>query len=200
MPRLPNPLLPELLLNAALEMLDERGAATFSMRELAGRIGYAVTAVYRCYEKRGHLLRVLTMRLYEVMAESTYTSEGDNTEEKLVGFGNRFIGWAVEYPGRYRLMFEHNDPEALLTAEELASVASPVRYIESLLREGQSIGEVPADQDPAALASIMFASLHGLVALTSSGRLNGHCSDVQGFFDRYSQPWFHGLLVSAAPR
>ncbi len=81
MPRPPNPELPKMLLNTALRLLDERGNADFSMRELAQLNDYAVTAVYRCYESRAGLLRKMQIHLFGELAKDVGSIRGGTTHE-----------------------------------------------------------------------------------------------------------------------
>jgi len=179
-------------------MLDQRGDVTFSMRELAGRIGYAVTAVYRCYETRGHLLRVLTVKLYELLEEElTDPGLGETVQQQVRTLGERFLHWAVTYPGRYRLMFLHKEPEADLTDDEQEVARSGMYFLATLIAEGLERQEIHTAVAPEVLASLVFASLHGLASLHASGRLEGKAAeDIVGFYSENSNAWL-GALLSA---
>ncbi len=179
-----------MLLSAALEMLDERGDATFSMRELSGRIGYAVTAIYRCYETRGHLLRQLTLRLFEVLSEELDRVTSSDPESELVELGERFVSWAIDHPGRYRLMFEHNDAEAMLVEEERDVLSTVTRRIQQILRREGGTGG-----DPEARAALIFSSWHGLIALANTNRFGGDL-DAAAFYRTHAAPAIAHILAA----
>lgn len=184
-----------MLMDAALTMLDERGDVTFSMRELAARVGYAVTAVYRCYETRGHLLRQLTVKLFDLLTDrlNEATLEGD-AREKAHQFGANFLDWSLEFPGRYRLMYLYTAAEAKLTPEERVSAGGPQRLLERNLRTGLERGEL-SSLDAYAISHILFASLHGLASLAGSSRLDpGVASDIVGFYERHVEVWVDPFL------
>lgn len=181
-------------------MLDERGDVTFSMRELAGRIGYAVTAVYRCYETRGHLLRVLTVHLFEMLGERlTEDDLGGTVQEQISRIGERFLEWAVTYPGRYRLMFEYTEPEAELNEEESAVARSGLRFLEGLIQAAQDRSEISAIIDASVLAPMLFANLHGLASLHNGGRLEGQAGeDIVVFYQEVGAGFIASLIPAAA--
>ena len=56
MPRPVNPNLRRDLLTTAVQLLDERGEPSFSMKELCAGIDYSVTAAYRVFRGRADLL------------------------------------------------------------------------------------------------------------------------------------------------
>ena len=189
MPKQPNPELPGLLMDAALQLLDERGDVTFSMRELAGRIGYSVTAVYRCYETRGHLLRQLILKLFEQLSYELIDPEGGTPLEMVGQVGERFLQWAVTHPGRFRLMFQHIEANVLLNPDEQLLARAGLKYLEHLLQEAVDRGELIHAQ-PEALAIVLFTSLYGLAALAIANRMEGTPGeDVVAFFRAHRDHW-----------
>lgn len=194
-PRPPNPELPRLLMDAALELLDERQDVQFSMRELSARVGYAVTAVYRCYETRGDLLRKLTVQLFGMLAADIVRPEpGASAVDVVGGLGERFIAWSVRYPGRFRLMFQYAEPDARLTPAEQEVARSGLRYLERVLDVAARRGEVRVE-DPRAMATILFSSLVGLASLAVAGRLDGLEGErVVEYYRAHRESWIRPLL------
>ena len=181
MPRPPNPELPGLLLDAAVALVDERGDVDFSMRELAARIGYSVTAVYRCFETRGHLLRVVALRLFDDMVLRLSQPEAESMSTNLVRVGEGFLTWAVENPGRYRLMFQHSEPDARLTEEEQEVARAGLRYMGSVLARA-------GVDNPNEMATVVFSLLHGLASLSIAGRLEPKAEEIVPFYYAHVAP------------
>ena len=180
-------------MRAAIGLLQERDGVSFSMRELAARVGYAVTAVYRCYETRGHLLRMMTLRLFSDCETSVGAIPEGAVEKRLSTFADRYIAWAVDHPAEYSLMYTCPEPEAQMTEEELEQTRAMLRTVEAILVDSginARSGRV--------LANFYFASVHGMVQLALNERLDGvDAKKVAGFLGEHSGLWIGGLLKAA---
>lgn len=190
MPRSANPNLRPDLLRAAVALLDQRGDADFSMRDLSAQVDYAVTAVYRTFRSRAHLLRALQMTLFEGLAVALFETPltGDSVEQ-IVELGDRFMSWAVAHPGRYRFMFHSTEPEALLDEADQALARAPLRTLEGLLTQAAQAGALEVE-DPAAAAVMLFATLHGLLSLHLAQRLDPDTvADPVEFYRRWVPTW-----------
>ena len=194
MPRPPNPELPNLLMDAALSLLDEREDVLFSMRELAGRINYSVTAVYRCYETRGDLLRKLTVKLFGMMAADVVVPGPGTVEEQIGGLGERFLAWSMKYPGRFRLMFLYAEPDARLTEADAVHARGGLKFVETVVASGNERGQCRV-AEPSALATILFSSLVGLASLALAERLDGVGPDtIAAYYAEHRDTWLKPLL------
>lgn len=200
MPRPPNPDLPRQLLDAAAALLDERGDTRFSMRELASRVGYAVTAVYRCFESRSDLLRALQLRLFEELsAELGALAASGDTRERLERIAQRYIAWALAHPARYELMFHSTEPEGSLSQAERELARLGYRAFELMLARGIRRGEVRSG-DPSVLAAWLLSVLHGLASLAVTGRLEGTgAEDVEAFLAQHLRPLLTAILAAPSP-
>jgi AcrR family transcriptional regulator len=193
-PRPVNPSLTQDLLLSAIELLDQRGDEHFSMRDLAARLDYTVTAVYRAYESRGHLLRSMQLHLFGELARALSIDPEHSTLESIHQIGHQFLSWAVEHPTRYRFMFHSTAPESLLDPADQQIARAGLHALESILATGAQAGDISTD-DPAALATMLFASLHGLVSLFLAQRLDPTTvADPVLFYDRHSARWIESLL------
>ena len=190
MPRPRDPTLPNRLLHQALELLDEEGGPTFSMRTLAKREGYAVTAVYRCFPSRGALLKAMQLQLFvELPAALALEHLGQlPIADALQELGVRFVTWAVAHPARYRFMFLADEPDALLTPQEQALARGPLEALAAAL----AAAPLRPGLDPNAAATWLFAGLHGLIALHLQGRLDPETVPDPADFVRV-----HGAIWSA---
>ena len=171
-------------------MLDEAGAPSFSMRALAKREGYAVTAVYRCFPSRGALLKAMQLHLFtELPAALELASLGQRPiADALQELGVRFVSWGVAHPARYRFMFLNDEPDALLTPEEQALARAPLVALAGVLEAAS----LRPGLDPQAAATWLFAGLHGLIALHLQARL-----DPQAVPDPAEFVRAHGAIWSA---
>ena len=196
MPINPNPNLSTDLMSAAIEMLDQRGATDFSMKDLAAKVGYAVTAVYRCYKSKTHLLQAMQLRLFvELPLQFEAVSKETTDTKRIKALGAAFIKWSLLHPARYRFMFNSIEAAAILSDEDQETARSGLRVLEALIRNGTESGEF-AVEDPGAAATILFATLHGLVSLHIAQRLDHEqIEDLSSFYENHVTTWFGRLLM-----
>lgn len=177
MPRPKNEELPEALLNAARQMLVERGGPHFSMRELAAEVGYTLTAIYRCFDNRAALLRQLMLKLFAEFNAHCIPPMDDGPRAAIRDAGRRFVEWAVAHPSEYLFMFSEYGAESLLVDDEDVALArAGLEGTVLLLSAAQAAGELELE-DPEATAIHVLTHLHGLCSLSLTGRLKGTIAD-----------------------
>lgn len=83
---------------------------------------------------------------------------------------NVVIDFSVNHPARYRLLF--NDPAIAAQKGELekTALAAFAEFI-VIVQECQAAQALP-DIPDATLAGLLFATMHGLIALRESGRMH----------------------------
>ncbi|WP_437577787.1 TetR/AcrR family transcriptional regulator [Sorangium sp. So ce887] len=95
------------ILAAAGELFLEQGYEAFSMRQVAERIGYSATTIYRYYEDKDDLLFAIVhegftefQRALVAAAESTADPIG-----RIEALGAAYVRFGMQNPVHYRLMF-----------------------------------------------------------------------------------------------
>src|SRR3954454_6288450 len=150
------------LLDGALVAITEKGASAMSLRDVARRAGVSHAAPAHHFGDRRGLLTAVAVEGFAGLTEATAAAAGDH-----VAGGLAWIGWALEHPAHYEVMFSPgwlrtDDPELVRSRAAGAAV---------LFRSVRSRGVADADLAPAALASMSWA--HGFVGLWQSGNLAG---------------------------
>ncbi len=96
------------LLAAAARWLDERGAATLTLRELARTAGVSHAAPYHHFASLDELLAGVAaqafVRLADAMAAAA-ASAAASTAEALLAIGEAYVRQALAHPAQFRLMF-----------------------------------------------------------------------------------------------
>ncbi len=201
MPRPHNKTLAQDLLVSARSLLEEKDGTDFSMRELSHKVGYSVTAVYRCYDSRSDLLKALQIDLFQSLSQNLLEEQqpGQSSRSQIRQLGRDFLSWAVMHPAQYRFMFHTTEPGALLEGPEQSLARMPLTYVKSLIEAANARGEMWVD-DAESMATMLFATLHGLVSLHLSQRLNPeHVRDPVGFYDQHASMWLESLLSRSEP-
>lgn len=158
--------------DTALALTAERGLPSFTIRELAARIGVAHTAVYAHYAGKPALLEALAV---EGLASLNRAQRAARAREsrgplaQLIAIARAYIRFAEREPGAYRLVFM-TDIEALNPAHVRAARAGAAGLMLEVLDECRSAGLL-VDAHPEALAVAVWGPAHGLAHLMISGHL-----------------------------
>ncbi len=98
--------LKEACVQAAHEVIAERGIENLSLRDVARKLGVSHQAPYRHYPSRDHLLAEVMRRCFEDFArELDARQHFDDPAEDLGSLGRQYLQYARSHPLEYRLMF-----------------------------------------------------------------------------------------------
>jgi AcrR family transcriptional regulator len=154
----------EALIDAALELVREKGPDAFTLREVARRAGVSHAAPYRHFSDRAALLAAAAERTYSALAgelraaaESAPAPSGALRAAALA-----YVQFALNHPTGFRLLFE---PEARTADLDRRSAGSDVfECLRETVELGQAAGELRSG-DPAELALAALSLMHGLSCL-----------------------------------
>ena len=165
----PAPDLRQRILDASEELLESEGLSALSMREVARRTGVTHQAPYHHFADRETILASLVARGFEQMAHrmslANERAERVGRHAALLAAGEAYVGFAIEHPGVFRIMFRPELCDATRFPEAMA--ASKLAY-DQLVR----LVQVVFDGDYSdSLASTLWAQVHGLAFLLVDGPL-----------------------------
>jgi len=164
--------LPRAIRDTALAMIAERGLPTFSLRELAARIGVAHAAVYAHYANKQTLLQDLAITglasLNQHQRDALARCRG-GALARLLAIAHAYVDFARREPGAYRLIF-NTDLESSSPAPVQAARASAAALMFEVIGEGAA-SELYIDAAPDALAVALWGAAHGLASLVISGQI-----------------------------
>ncbi|MDO5641448.1 MAG: TetR/AcrR family transcriptional regulator [Paracoccus sp. (in: a-proteobacteria)] len=155
----------EALVEAALDLIEERGPHAFTLAEAARRAGVSAAAPYRHFKGRDDLLEEVARLGYEAFAARVVKAYGDGGPDPLAALarvGRAYFEFALEHPGHYTVMYNGKleiDESAVLAAESGRAFAVLLQAIAALL------DYLPEDQRPPArlVANHIWAMSHGIV-------------------------------------
>jgi AcrR family transcriptional regulator len=157
------------ILNAARELLVKRGYEAVTMREIAKRIEYSPTALYKHFVDKDALVLELCREDFTAFAQhfvEQVAAAGDPVE-RMARAGLVYLGFAEEYPEQYRLMFMTELPP---TPPDQGERDDPTRnayiFVRSLVDElmrGNFLRKELTDVD--LVAQTVWAGVHGAAAL-----------------------------------
>jgi AcrR family transcriptional regulator len=156
------------LMEAADVMLDEEDAGTISLREVARRAGVSATAAYRHFQDKQALLAALAAKGFTDFGKAIMQATKD-AENPLAAIGQAYVRFALERPGRFRLMY---GPAITDRSKhpELQMVLQGIQQGFAKNLEGRNdLGE-----DSAVASLRLWCMVHGLSQLLLDGMLQGH--------------------------
>jgi len=163
------------LVEAAETLLEERGAAGLSLREVAKRAGVSHAAPYRHFHDKAALLDAIAQtgfeRLSARLREAYDRNPGDH-EARLKEAGLAYVSWATERPERSRLMMGGMMKEDPLCTCLHAAAEEAFGWIFRIIDEGRAAGDFGGPDTHSVVISA-WSAVHGLAMLIlNSGKVN----------------------------
>ncbi|MBY6089509.1 TetR/AcrR family transcriptional regulator [Pseudooceanicola sp. 502str34] len=155
------------LVEAALELIEEKGPTGFTLSEAAKLAGVTPAAVYRHFEGREDLIAEAARQGYEIFADVIQYAYDSGQPSALSAFeatGRAYLAFARKYPGHYIAMFESGI--SMNRTPELAAVSARARGV--LEQAAADLSEfIPPDRRPPAsmFSAHVWAMSHGVVEL-----------------------------------
>ncbi|MDP2368243.1 TetR/AcrR family transcriptional regulator [Rhodoferax sp.] len=162
------------LVDQAIATISEHGDLSFSLRDLASRVGVSHAAVYRHFSDKTALLNAVAVRGFALLAESIRTAgEGwdHDPAHQLARQGAAYVATAMHYPGHFAAMFAPQVSQSGQAVEvRTAAEAAYQPLVHSVMRR---LKASDAD-DPSVQAEALrcWALMHGLACLQLSGNLS----------------------------
>ncbi len=152
---------------AAEELLESGGPSAVTLRAVGEAAGVSRTAPYRHFEDKADLMQALAARTLETLAARIRTAAAaDGPRTPLRRGSTAYVRFAVEQPHHYLLIFG----DAPL-ADPRPEADDGMLALRELVERGQAAGELPA-APPRELATVLWATLHGLAQLRLTGHLH----------------------------
>lgn len=156
--------LKEACIQAAREVIAERGVEGLSMRDVARRLDISHQAPYRHFPSRDHLLAEIMRRCFEDFANFLDASAKAQSDDELRGMGEAYMAYAARKPLEYRLMFGTPWPEPAAHPELVkhAIHAFDVLRHNLLARHGK---KKDAKKQAELEALFIWSALHGMATI-----------------------------------
>ncbi len=159
------------LLAQAERVVREHGADELSLRELARQVGVSHSAPRRHFADRQALRRALAESGFERLGtelQAAAEAAEDSVAARLLAIARAYVRFATRDAALLELMFasKHETESAALDA--VAERAFSVML--QLIQQGQTHGMLAAGE-PQRVGLLLFATMHGIAALYTSGML-----------------------------
>lgn len=161
----------EALLEAAIDILNERGASGVTMREIGKAVGVSQSAAYRHFSDKSSLLAAIAEQGFVNLTQRLSKIREDDTREpyqRLEQMGISYVVLAVANAAQYRLMYGH---EAVKQDEhpDLAKAARNMSHeVHHMVRLCIEAGQVH-ENDPRQVVHTIWSAAHGAATLIMDG-------------------------------
>ena len=154
------------LLGAARGLLEQGGPSALSLREIARRVGVSAPSAYHHFASLDAIAVALAEEGFAELGRRLDAAPTD-AKGRLAPIGHAYIGFALDNPGLYRLMFGEGFRAA-------SDASEAVRALRRRAYETVTVGlakRLPADKVQSA-ALFLWSLTHGLALLMIDGQVD----------------------------
>ena len=183
------------ILEAALQLLGERGVEALTVRGIAARANVAPMGIYNHFDGKMGIYEALWVDGFDRLTSSMNDVELDGDAKiDMINFGRRYRAFALNNPAHYRLMFIDNVSGFVPSPEAAVASGRALQILVNRVEGSQQIGHFPKDR-PIDLAQAFWATVHGFVSLELL-RVN-FAADTDGTFDYLLLAVYEGYQARA---
>lgn len=182
------------LCRVATRRFAEEGYAGVTLRGLAAELGCSPMTPYRYFRDKEDIFAAVRAAAFRRFADAQEQADCRDAppRERLAALFDAYVRFACDEPHAYRIMFELAQPDAPGHPE----LEKQERRAWQVLRDavGDAVRAGALRGDPDRLAHVLWAGVHGLVALHLAGKLR-----LGVAFDALLGPMMQTLFRGAAP-
>ncbi|WP_426757460.1 TetR/AcrR family transcriptional regulator [Myxococcus sp. Y35] len=158
----------EQILRVARDIVVREGFPALSMRKLADAVEYAPATLYLHFENREAIAKELCVRGFqELLAVLEPAAQVEDPLERLPRMAEAYVRFGLEHPETYRLIFME-DPKlstALFAGNPEGAGPRSFGVLVQVFVDLLAAGRLEEGTKPEPLAEMLWAGLHGIVAL-----------------------------------
>ena len=161
------PLTLDAILARAVEVVDETGVESLSLRSLARDLGVSAPALYDHIESKESLLRLVAREGYANLAARWESLDTQDVGSWIRATSHTYVAFAIERPGLFGVMFRFRPafvqgPGEVEDDDATAVFQQALQVIERAVDEG-----VLGAATPLELALALWAAMHGAATVQS---------------------------------
>ena len=170
----------ELILDAAQDLIDDKGLAGLSAREIARTIKYSPGTIYNMFTNlddvvlnvEGRVLDALDKRLSEI------SGSGANPDARIVEIAHVYLNFTREKPRLWNLLFEHHLPAGTeLPDWYRKKLEGLMAHVERAVASHFPPGR---EADRQRTARVLWAGVHGITSLSTADKLSVVTTETAG--------------------
>ncbi|MGH4010143.1 MAG: TetR/AcrR family transcriptional regulator [Pseudonocardiaceae bacterium] len=171
------------LLDTAGEMVTSAGTDALSLRRLAAAAGTSTSAVYALFGGKPGLMRALFVEAFSRFGQYQHTvAPSEDPLADLLALGRAYRASAKADPHFYTVMFGSVMRGFAPTPQDMAHAEATFTPVLDAVRRAITAGLL-RDENPALIATALWANVHGLVSLELGGAMQQHALSPAEVFE-----------------
>jgi AcrR family transcriptional regulator len=154
------------IIDVSRAIIEDEGVEQLTIRRIAETIHRTQPAVYQHFASKDAILEAVVVNGFSALVERLKRATGGD-KMSLAAVATAYVHFGLERPRLYELMFE-GSPAIKFAAG--AATPMPAHTAFNIVAAAVAAAGVETDQI-GTLTEVVWASMHGLVSLTISGRL-----------------------------
>lgn len=191
--------LKERIIDAAQQVLLEKGYRDFSLRKIARKTGVSATSIYLHFDSKDDLVHTLMEQSIERLndrLEECIKNKKDPIA-KLEALAQEYVDFALNNPREYQVLYLVSSEEMTrYPKEKFRKARRGYEIVTRVLEEGAEAGTIE-EQAPRLTAYTFWAQLHGVMSVVLSKRLDTRI-DQHEFIDEAIKHIINGYQVRTA--
>lgn len=155
------------IIDVSLNLIAEGGIQSLTMKNLAKKIGFAESAIYRHYENKIQILLAI-LDFFKQNTEHLFTNEINSNDNALIKIENLFQNHFKKFsdsPSLVSVIFSEEifRNEIELTEKVKEIMGQNITSVQTIIESGQKNGEIRNDIDASHLSVMIMGSLRMFV-------------------------------------
>jgi len=188
------------LIEAAINLIARKGAAAFTLRELARRVGVSHAAVYRHFTDKSALLEAIATHGYQQLAARLRSSiagvPSSRVELRLLRIGTAYAMFAIEQEPRFRVMTRPRAEDLGSQALE-AAIDDAFGVLLEVAKEGVEAGLLKK-APPLDHAMRVYLLAYGYASLVLLRRVRVRPEELESYLERLLSPLLAALRTDTS--
>lgn len=155
------------IIDVSLDLIAEGGIQSLTMKNLAKKIGFAESAIYRHYENKIQILLAI-LDFFRQNTEHLFTNQINSKDNALIKIENLFQNHFKKFsdsPSLVSVIFSEEifRNEIELTEKVKEIMSKNITSVQTIIENGQKNGEIRNDIDASHLSVMIMGSLRMFV-------------------------------------
>lgn len=155
------------IINVSLALITESGIQSLTIKNLAKRIGFAESAIYRHYENKIQILLAI-LDFFKRNTEQLFSNQLNSNENALVRIEKLFVTHFRKFTNTPSLVAVIFSEEIFRNEKELSTKVAEIMNLNiasltTIIKDGQQKGEIRNDIEASHLATMILGSLRMFV-------------------------------------
>ena len=155
------------IINVSLVLITESGIQSLTIKNLAKRIGFAESAIYRHYENKIQILLAILV-FFKRNTEQLFSNQLNSNENALVRIEKLFVTHFRKFTNTPSLVAVIFSEEIFRNEKQLSTKVAEIMNLNiasltTIIKDGQQKGEIRNDIEASHLATMILGSLRMFV-------------------------------------